>query len=227
MTLAAQYLWWIGRLGWTTRPMLTTLTRSLAPSHDKNVDKNLDKCLNRWQREGMVRRLRMGRRSVYYLPKYNTGRSPNVRHGVMSAQAVVFLWRQFPARERMILTPSDFAKAGLTVIPDFGLIVRFSNGIHLFALEYQTAVEAGRSTVAKLKSYASSIETMKSRFNATAIWVIVLVERERLWVEQFAREIEWSFAYMIDTHDFFVHPACATQPIFFAPRAVQTPLVDT
>lgn len=203
--------------------MLTILTR---PSKITK-DKNLDKYLNRWQREGKVRRLRLGKRSIYYLPRYNTGRSPNVRHGMMSAQAVVFLWKQFPEWERMILTPSDFAAQGLGVIPDFGLAVRFSNGVHLFAIEYQTSVEAGRSTEAKLNTYASCLDAMKFWLHAEAVWVIVVVERERLWVEQFAHEMDWLFAYMVDAHSFFSHPTCAAFPIFFTHEGRQRALVDT
>lgn len=223
MSLCGEYLEWIERLGWVTRPMLTTLTRPAAITEDKN----LDKYLNRWQREGKVRRVRFGRRSVYSLAKYGTGRQPNIWHGVMSAQSVVYLWKQFLGRERVILTPADFIKGELGVIPDFGLSVRFSDGVHLFLIEYQTQAEAGRSTLKKINAYATCLEDIRSRFHAVAVWVLVVVRRERLWVGQFAQEVGQSFVYLIDTQTFFNEPNVAWCPLFFTARGGQMALVDS
>lgn len=222
MSLSTEYLSWIRRLGWVTRPMLTTLTRTTDPGKDKN----LDKYLCQWLREGKVRRVQMGKRSVYFLPRYKTGRQPNVVHGMLSAQAIVYLWSQFPDRERLIVSSSDFAKESLGIIPDFGLVVKFGNGHHLFLLEFQSQDEAGRSTLKKLDTYWTQLEDFKYLFSTQAVWVIVVARKERLWVEQFARKSSYNFVYFIDSKTYFAEPCVATAPIFFTAGGQPAALVE-
>jgi hypothetical protein len=225
--LADQYQFWIEKLGWVTPEMLCVLTRGVSRVQlPEGRDRTLERFLHSAMRDGKLAIRSFRGRRAYGFVQRRAVRTTSAYHDLMAAQVAVRLWIAFNGAERLLFNPRDFFSQGCPLVPDFGLVVSPANGAHAFALEYQTFRQSVRTTESKLVDYSRNFETLRAAMSADYLWLVMVLEREPSWVEEFARSISSSFAYCISAQTLFETEALATAPVFFRQGGDRVSLVD-
>lgn len=212
--LTYQYQYWIDKLGWVTPEMLSLVTRGVSLKDlSEEPDHRLEEFLAESVRNGKLYTRYVEGQPVYGSGTRSHGKSTNTYHDVMAAQTIVKLWTVFPS-SKVLFTPGDFFAQNSSVIPDFGLTVSSTHGVHGFALEYQTFRESSRTTQTKIGDYWQHFEEVRRIMDADYLWVIFILERESKWVEEQAQSLAHSFIYLIDATTFLHADEIASTPIF-------------
>lgn len=221
-----QYQSWIEKLGWVTPEMLCLLTRGISRAElPDGRDRRLERFLSESVRNGKLLTRYIEGQPVYGSSKRTHGKPTNAYHDVMAAQAAVKFWLAFQP-SKLLFSPGQFFVHNSTVIPDFGLTVTLLNGVHGFALEYQTFRESSRTTQTKIGDYWKHFEDLRRVMDANFLWVIFILERDQLWVEEIARSVSLSFVYLIDAATLLHTKDLATTPVFFAESSKRVSLVE-
>jgi hypothetical protein len=221
----SEYQSWIEKLGWVTPEMLCLLTRGISRAElPGGRDHRLERFLSGSVRDGKLFTRYIEGQPVYGSSTRNHNKSTNTYHDLMAAQAAVKLWLAFQS-SKLLFTPGHFFARNSTVIPDFGLTVTLLNGVHGFALEYQTFRESNRTTQTKIGDYWKHFEDVRQIMDADFLWVIFILERDPGWVEEMAQTFTHSFIYLIDTATFLHTSEISSESVFLAESGKHVSLI--
>ena len=221
-----EYQSWIEKLGWVTPEMLCLLTRGVSRAElPGGRDHRLERFLSESVRDGKLFTRYIEGQLVYGSSARTHGKPTNTYHDVMAAQAVVKLWLAFQS-SKLLFTPGEFFAHNSSVIPDFGLTVSSTYGVHGFALEYQTFRESSRTTQTKIGDYWKHFDGVRRIMDADYLWVVFVLERESEWVEEKAQSLAHSFIYQVDASTFLHTDEITTTPIFLTQSGKKVCLVE-
>ena len=209
---------WVSCVGWAVKDMLCLLERGKRiEGMPKGRDRYLEKYLPMFVEMGVLKARKYGRKLAYYLPGYKTGRKPNLEHGMNAAWILTYLACSHTDCELVPLPL--FYKGRFAILPDGGIILNLEDARHLFLVEYQSEAEAERTTLDKVYTYLSAIESFKDSLEVQKLWVVFVLDKEREWVEGLVTLLDnvGNLFFFCDRDSFFSnhHTQAFTKAIFF------------